>query len=153
MGSSLGNSSNNQRWFDVDPLLDATCGAMHCGELIHLENFSFFEAMSSVSLMDPKMDAGMDRGGSDGSGAVHSSTVDDLIHQGRAPLQLSGRDLCDVVDQLMACEATWHNGHSLAQTIFTCLYMHHPARTASHSVLGAICSGLRASVYATQVRN
>ena len=35
-----------------------------------------------------------------------------------------------VMDRLAALEATWHADHSLAQTVFTCLYLLHPQRCA-----------------------
>lgn len=34
------------------------------------------------------------------------------------------------MDRLAALEATWHADHSLAQTVFTCLYLLHPQRCA-----------------------
>jgi hypothetical protein len=39
---------------------------------------------------------------------------------------LSSADALAVADRLFAAEATWHQGHSLAQTVFTCLYMLQP---------------------------
>ena len=39
---------------------------------------------------------------------------------------LSSADALAVADRLLAAEATWHQGHSLAQTAFTCLYLLQP---------------------------
>jgi len=47
-------------------------------------------------------------------------------------------------------QATWHSGHSLAQTLFTCLYMHDHARTRQHLLLGALMDAVRASARCVQ---
>ena len=46
-------------------------------------------------------------------------------------------------------QATWHNGNSLGQTVFTCVYMSDLQRTASHphsSLLHKYCRVLLSSV-------
>lgn len=74
------------------------------------------------------------------------------MSDGRAPLALSPSQLQQVAQQLLACEATWHAGHSLAQTVFTCLYLHDPPdRVRKHVVLGALVTGTRACVRIVQV--
>ncbi|CAG8551864.1 2853_t:CDS:2 [Racocetra fulgida] len=30
-----------------------------------------------------------------------------------------------IMDRLFICEMTWHTGHSLSQTLFTCMYLHY----------------------------
>ncbi|PKA48850.1 hypothetical protein AXF42_Ash016366 [Apostasia shenzhenica] len=130
-------------WADASPLIAAACNGdlrfrdLHDGELIHCENFSLFAAMSALEIMDPRMDSGME-----GSG-FHS--VEEAIENGVAPIPLSlDRKLdvqrcIDVMDHLLACEATWHKGHSLAQTVFSCVYLLRIERTSSHALLHAFC--------------
>ncbi|KAH7427804.1 hypothetical protein KP509_10G060700 [Ceratopteris richardii] len=86
--------------------------------------------------MDPKMDAGMA-----GSGVA---TLDDAIQSGKAPINLTIAQLIDVMDHLLACEASWHKGHSLSQTVFSCLYLLDVERTSSNALLHSYCRTVRA---------
>jgi hypothetical protein len=43
-------------------------------------------------------------------------------------LDLSQEQLLGVMDQLLRLEATWHNGGSLATTVYSSLYMMQPER-------------------------
>ncbi|EMS49179.1 hypothetical protein TRIUR3_19871 [Triticum urartu] len=113
------------------------------GELVHGENFSLFAAMSALEIMDPKMDSGIERSG--------YYSIDEAIEDGIAPVPLSlDRTLdiqrtLDVIDHLFSCEATWHKGHTLAQTVFTCIYLMKMERISSHAVLNSFCRILRAT--------
>lgn len=42
-------------------------------------------------------------------------------------------------------QATWHMGHSLAQTVFSCIYVLRPERTSSHALLHSFCRVIRAT--------
>lgn len=42
-------------------------------------------------------------------------------------------------------QATWHKGHSLAQTVYSCLYLLRPERTSSHALLHSYCQIMRAT--------
>ncbi|KOB74609.1 putative MAK10-like protein, amino-acid N-acetyltransferase subunit [Operophtera brumata] len=66
--------------------------------------------MSAIEMMDPKMDAGMlcNRGG-------HAK-----------PLNFQQAVAVSIIDATMACIVSWLEGHSLAQTVFTNLYLHQP---------------------------
>uniref|UniRef100_A0A0D3FBQ8 N-alpha-acetyltransferase 35, NatC auxiliary subunit n=1 Tax=Oryza barthii TaxID=65489 RepID=A0A0D3FBQ8_9ORYZ len=133
-------------WADASPLLDAACRDLQDGELIHGENFSLFGAMSALEIMDPKMDCGIEKSG--------YYSIDEAIEDGIAPVPLSlDRTLdiqrtLDVMDHLFSCEATWHKGHTLAQTVFTCIYLMRMERTSSHAILNSFCRILRATCYA-----
>ncbi|KAL6911654.1 hypothetical protein ACP4OV_000459 [Aristida adscensionis] len=130
-------------WADASPLLAAACRDLQDGELIHGENFSLFAAMSALEIMDPKMDSGIERSG--------YNSIEEAIEDGVAPIPLSlDRTLdvhrtIDVMDHLFSCEATWHKGHTLAQTVFTCIYLMRMERTSSHAVLNSFCRILRAT--------
>ncbi|KAH9616629.1 hypothetical protein KSS87_020230 [Heliosperma pusillum] len=129
-------------WADVTPLLTAACNELHDGELIRGDNFSLFAAMSALEIMDPKMDSGMVNG--------RYYSIDEAIESGAAPVPLSFDKttdaLCiiDLMDHLLACEATWHKGHSLAQTVYSCIYLLRLDRTSSHSLLHSYCRTIRA---------
>lgn len=99
--------------------------------------------MSALEIMDPKMDSGIERSG--------YYSIEEAIEDGIAPVPLSlDRTLdiqrtLDVIDHLFSCEATWHKGHTLAQTVFTCIYLMKMERISSHAVLNSFCRILRAT--------
>ena len=111
-----------KEWADVQHVLRSAASELQTGELMHTESFSLFEAMSAIEIGDPKMDAGLD--------TARAPTADELIEQGVAPVELSENQLLAVTDQLFAVQASWHAGNSLAQTVFTCLYLMRPERYA-----------------------
>ncbi|XP_059637894.1 uncharacterized protein LOC132279856 isoform X2 [Cornus florida] len=129
-------------WADVSSLLQAACTDLRDGELIHGENFNLFAAMSALEIMDPKMDSGI---------VCRYYSVDEAIENGAAPVPLSFNKTVDVqctidiMDYLLACEATWHKGQSLAQTVFSCIYLLRPDRTSSHALLHSYCRIIRAT--------
>ncbi|WMV36645.1 hypothetical protein MTR67_030030 [Solanum verrucosum] len=129
-------------WADASSVLQLACNDLRDGELIHAENFNLFAAMSALEIMDPKMDSGMVR-------TYYS--VDEAIEYGAAPIPLSFdktvdvQRVIDIMDHLLACEATWHKGCSLAQTVFSCLYLLRPDRTSSHALLHSYCRVMRAT--------
>ncbi|XP_021760739.1 uncharacterized protein LOC110725582 isoform X4 [Chenopodium quinoa] len=136
-------SGDGTVWTNVSNLLSSACNELCDGELIHGDNFSLFAAMSALEIMDPKMDSGMD------NGRYHS--VDEAIENGAAPVPLSFDKTMDVIcildimDHLLACEATWHKGHSLAQTVFSCTYLMRLDRTSAHPLLHSFCRLVRAT--------
>eukprot|EP00250_Pteridium_aquilinum_P007829 c17472_g1_i1 orf=715-2403(-) len=124
-------------WIDASTFISEVCADLEVGQLVNGENFSLFEAMSALEIMDPKMDAGMA-----GSGVI---TLEDAIESGKAPIDLSVLELIDVMDHLLSCEATWHRGHSLAQTVFSCLYLLNLDRTSPNALLHSYCKTIRAN--------
>uniref|UniRef100_A0ACB8ER86 N-alpha-acetyltransferase 35 NatC auxiliary subunit n=1 Tax=Sphaerodactylus townsendi TaxID=933632 RepID=A0ACB8ER86_9SAUR len=85
--------------------------------------FGLFEAMSAIEMMDPKMDAGMI------GNQVNRKVLnfEQAIKDGTIKIKdLSLPDLIGIMDTCFCCLITWLEGHSLAQTVFTCLYIHNP---------------------------
>nr|XP_043622884.1 N-alpha-acetyltransferase 35, NatC auxiliary subunit [Erigeron canadensis] len=145
--SSFVNNNSNPPgdqtvWTDVSILLNSACNDLQDGELINGENFNLFAAMSALEIMDPKMDSGI---------VCKYYSVDEAIENGAAPIPLSQNKtadvhcIIDVMDHLVSCEATWHKGHSLAQTVFSCLYLLRPDITSSHALLNSYCTVLRST--------
>lgn len=136
------SSGEQTVWADVSSLLQFTCKELRDGELIHGENFNLFAAMSALEIMDPKMDSGI---------VCRYYSVDEAIENGAAPVPLSMdrtvdvQCTIDIMDHLLACEATWHKGHSLAQTVFSCIYLLRADITASHALLHSYCKVIRAT--------
>ncbi len=71
--------------------------------------------MSAVEIGNPKMDPGFS--------AKLVQPPQELAEEGHAPLDLTLQQCIDVMDHLLQLEATWHAGSSLAQTIYSSLYM------------------------------
>ncbi|GAB5587773.1 N-alpha-acetyltransferase [Umbelopsis nana] len=47
------------QWKDITKLLDDATNDLEVGQLVHLQSFTLFDAMSAIEIMDPKMDTGM----------------------------------------------------------------------------------------------
>ncbi len=95
-------------WVDATAVFSQAQRELEVGEMIHLESFSLFASMSAIELMDPKMDIGCGK-----FRDVSSITI---------PHVLTEQQIIAVMDELMACEMTWLNTHTLPQTVFSCLY-------------------------------
>ncbi|BES95699.1 unnamed protein product [Nesidiocoris tenuis] len=104
------------------------------GELLHDDLFGLFEAMSAIEMMDPKMDAGMlcNRGREH---YAYSKAIELKILKWE---EVSLKEQIGIMDTTWSCVVTWLDGHSLAQTVFTNLYLHKPHRLGDRS-LKAFC--------------
>jgi hypothetical protein len=102
-------------WLDVTATLDATAGELAVGQMVHAPSFSLLSAMSALEVMDPKMDAGM---------ITDTVTADKALGTPLMPRELTAGQIVHIMDQIMVCEMHWLAGHSLAQSVFTCLYLH-----------------------------
>ena len=79
--------------------------------------------MSAIEMMDPKMDAGMRCNRQ----VNKPHTFQTAVEAGHLKLDnLSYADQIGIIDSTLACLVTWLEGHSLAQTVFTNLYLHQP---------------------------
>ncbi|PNF30562.1 N-alpha-acetyltransferase 35, NatC auxiliary subunit [Cryptotermes secundus] len=125
-GDSLTNqplSDVHYNWIDVTDEFFKAVKGLELGELLHDELFGLFEAMSAIEMMDPKMDAGMlcNRGNK------AALSFDQAVEVGALKLQdLSLPEEIGIIDSTLSCLVSWLEGHSLAQTVFTNLYLHKP---------------------------
>lgn len=110
-------------WCDITTEFQEAASQLALGELLHDSSFGLFEAMSAIEMMDPKMDAGMlcnqiQRKVYNLEQAVQAGIVktDDLTPE----------EMIGIMDATLATLVTWLEGHSLAQTVFTNLYLHNP---------------------------
>uniref|UniRef100_A0A3B3E2Z6 N-alpha-acetyltransferase 35, NatC auxiliary subunit n=1 Tax=Oryzias melastigma TaxID=30732 RepID=A0A3B3E2Z6_ORYME len=114
---------NNANWVDITHEFKNSCKELNLGELLHDKLFGLFEAMSAIEMMDPKMDAGMI------GNQVNRKVLnfEQAIKEGAIKVKdLSLPELIGIIDTCFCCLITWLEGHSLAQTVFTCLYVHNP---------------------------
>ncbi|CAG8529627.1 24206_t:CDS:10 [Dentiscutata erythropus] len=98
---------------EITSFLDEVVDEFEIGQLVHLESFGLYDAMSSIEIMDPKMDSGM----------ILDSDLNKKPFEIKA--QLKPEQVLWIMDRLFICEMTWHTGHSLSQTLFTCMYLHY----------------------------
>jgi hypothetical protein len=104
-------------WENIDGLLDNAVKEMALGQMVHKEDFSLYQSMSAVELMDPKMDHGMN--------PQTVVPVQDRLTAGEVKLQLSATETLDILDTLFTQEAAhYYKGYSTAQTLYTCYYCH-----------------------------
>ncbi|XP_042002128.1 N-alpha-acetyltransferase 35, NatC auxiliary subunit-like isoform X1 [Salvia splendens] len=135
-------SGKDTAWFDVSSLLHRASHDLRNDELITGDDFNLFAAMSALEIMDPKMDSGI---------VSTYYSVDEAIENGAAPIPLNFdrtsdiQCVIDIMDHFLACEATWHKGGSLAQTVYSCIYLLRPERTSSHALLHSFCRVIRAT--------
>ncbi|XP_066582916.1 N-alpha-acetyltransferase 35, NatC auxiliary subunit [Prorops nasuta] len=112
-------------WVDITNEFFEAIKDLELGELLHDELFGLFEAMSAIEMMDPKMDAGMlcNRGN------AKPCTFTQAVESGAIKLEnLTASEIIGIIDSTYSCLVSWLEGHSLAQTVFTNLYLHQPAK-------------------------
>ncbi|XP_053675023.1 N-alpha-acetyltransferase 35, NatC auxiliary subunit [Anopheles nili] len=92
------------------------------GELVHDSTFGLMEAMSAIEMMDPKMDAGMSC-----NRETTPLTFDTAVETDQIKLNnLLAKESIGIIDAVYSCMVSWLEGHSMAQTVLTCLYLHKP---------------------------
>ncbi|XP_006607214.1 N-alpha-acetyltransferase 35, NatC auxiliary subunit isoform X2 [Apis dorsata] len=112
-------------WVDITQEFFDAITELELGELLRDELFGLFEAMSAIEMMDPKMDVGMlcNRGNS------KPCTFTQAVDSGALKLDnLTPSEVIGIIDSTYACIVSWLEGHSLAQTVFTNLYLHQPSQ-------------------------
>ena len=68
-------------------------------------------------------------------------TLDDAVNRGLALETLKPAELLGIMDDLVGALVSWLKGHSLVQTVFSCVYLHDVERIHDLS-LKAFCVGL-----------
>lgn len=79
--------------------------------------------MSALEMMDPKMDAGM---------AYNRDkkilNIEQAIKEGKIKVKdITNSEKIGIIDDTFGCLISWLEGHHLAQTVFTNLYLHDPS--------------------------
>ncbi|XP_023934017.1 N-alpha-acetyltransferase 35, NatC auxiliary subunit isoform X2 [Bicyclus anynana] len=127
-------------WVDITTDFFKHIQDLELGELLHDGHlFGLFEAMSAIEMMDPKMDAGMlcNRGN------PKPFNFQQAVECGKLKIDdLEPSEIIGVIDATVACIVSWLEGHSLAQTVFTNLYLHQP-----HSIINKTLKAFCIAVY------
>lgn len=107
-------------WIDVTAKFNKLVSNLRPGELVQEADFSLFDAMSAIELMDCKMDAALQWK----TFMKYPRTLEEAIEKGLLKCSNhSPEELVGIMDEVLACIATWLEGHTLAQTVFTCMYL------------------------------
>ena len=113
-------SCHKVNWEDITSKFTELVRKLHPGELVQEANFSLFDAMSAIELMDTKMDAALQWK----TFRDYPRTLEEAIEKGVLKCSNhSPEELIGIIDEVLACIATWLEGHTLAQTVFTCMYL------------------------------
>eukprot|EP00096_Caligus_rogercresseyi_P014492 TRINITY_DN7000_c0_g1_i1.p1 TRINITY_DN7000_c0_g1~~TRINITY_DN7000_c0_g1_i1.p1 ORF type:complete len:696 (+),score=177.29 TRINITY_DN7000_c0_g1_i1:47-2134(+) len=104
----------------TEPFLNA-CSELDLGEILHSPPFSLMQAMSAIELMDPVMDAWVSRP------TRKPFNFHSAKEAGHLKLEnLSLPETIGIIDESLLCLVSWLEGHSLADTVLTNLYLHSP---------------------------
>ena len=125
MQETIGDTT--YQWTDISNDFAKICRQLPVGEVVRDPDFSLFEAMTALELMDPKMDGGMSI-----KNHFHEQqqgnqilTLKQLIERNLLKFsQFTSDELIHLFDQLFSTFHMWLDGHSLALTLFTCVYLH-----------------------------
>ncbi|KXJ83695.1 hypothetical protein RP20_CCG003124 [Aedes albopictus] len=111
-----------REWKEITSEFFGCVKELQLGELIHDNMFGLFDAMSAIEMMDPKMDAGMCC-----NKEATPLNFQTAVESGKMKLaNLESRELIGIIDATYSCMVSWLEGHSMAQTVLTCLYLHQP---------------------------
>ena len=124
-------------WVDVTKEFIASAGSLPAGSLVKDSCFSLYDAMSAIELMDPKMDAGM----LCNKELCKVGSITEALEAGMFVDNPSLKDIIGISDEILSCITTWLEGHSLAQTVLTCLYVHRVSSIKS-PYLSSICNAV-----------
>ncbi|GAC93921.1 hypothetical protein PHSY_001489 [Pseudozyma hubeiensis SY62] len=118
---------------DATALLTSACDALRNGQMVAVPNFSLMDSMAAVKIMDARMDSGMELPASELPESDRLDTADSQVSlEDFDPFKpLTVPDVLWIMDRLLACEAAWHRGSALSQTLYTCLYF-HAIKSLSH---------------------
>ena len=118
---------------DATALLFSACAELRDGQMVAILDFSLMDSMAAVKIMDARMDSGMELPASElpESDRLDPTLLIPSADQFDAFEPLTVADVLWIIDRLLACEAAWHQGSALSQTLYTCLYF-HAIKSLSH---------------------
>jgi hypothetical protein len=125
MEETIGDTTYN--WTDVKSQFADLCHHLPVGEVVRDRDFTLFEAMTALELMDPKMDGGMSIKNhfQEQKQGNRILILKELIEKKLLKInQFTSIELIQLFDQLLSTFHMWLDGHSLALTLFTCVYLH-----------------------------
>ncbi|CAF3203760.1 unnamed protein product [Rotaria socialis] len=125
MQETIGDTTYD--WTDATSHFADLCRHLPIGEVVRDADFTLFEAMTALELMDPKMDGGMSikHHFQEQKQGNRILTLKQLIDKQLLKItKFTSTELIYLFDQLLSTFHMWLDGHSLALTLFTCVYLH-----------------------------
>lgn len=134
-------SAKNSKWLEITDKFLSASSTLAPGLLIHTPAFNLFDAMSAIEIADSKMDAVV-------QWYMLPSHYPHSLKEAldKQLLKLEGHthsELIGIFDELLACMATWLKGHTLAQTVFTCMYVLDPSQFENPILCGFAMATIR----------
>ncbi|KAJ2847298.1 N-alpha-acetyltransferase, non-catalitic subunit, partial [Coemansia erecta] len=109
--SLVSRDTHGNEWLDITELMTLGTSELQVGELLKPESMTLYTALTSMEVMEPRLDMGM-------------LTEEDKIEISKWDLDrvLTLREVLWITEKLFYCEMTWHNSASLLQTLYMCNY-------------------------------
>ncbi|KAJ2773077.1 N-alpha-acetyltransferase, non-catalitic subunit [Coemansia nantahalensis] len=117
--AAVAEDADGAQWIDITQLARAGTRELAEGELLKASSLSLFGALTSIEVMDPRLDMGM----------VSAGDAAEIASWDIARRLTLGEALW-VADTLFRSEMTWHGSASLLQTLFACNYFTAPDHRA-----------------------
>lgn len=96
---------------DITKKFKDAVGTLVPGELVKDDNFTLFESVAALEIMDLKMDSGV---------LAEGESLDEEYDVSR---DLLPEEILGIIDQLLCLEMAWHLGYPLSQTLLTSVYI------------------------------
>ena len=90
---------------EITVLLRAACDQLDLGEMIHMDSFTLLEGMSAIELSDKKPEE------------LYPQSTQSVMKE-----SLTDGEVLAVMDHFLCCLATWLEGNTLVQTVFSFRY-------------------------------
>ena len=131
-GTQENSTSDYQEddWVDITASFRILSTALSPGELIHDSRFTLVDSMTAVEFMDPRMDLYVRSKWTKHGPIDIKESLDNLVELET----FRDEDVIGITDELVSLVATWLDGHTLAQTVFTCIYLHEISKV-QHTLL------------------
>ena len=125
------------KWKSILPLLDTASEEMKLGDLLAGECFDLQDAMSAIEIMDPQMDAGMQK----------EPAVDEpAVPPAPPPADMPASMLIGILDEMTCAEHGHYTGLTLPQTIFRIEWMQNARDVPYLPLRAALIASARAVV-------
>jgi hypothetical protein len=109
-------SSEIIQWKDVTSKFTSAVKEMKLGQMCHAPEFSLFNVMSAVEVMDVKMDPNFN--------VPRVPFLIELMQDNKIPVELTKTQILAVMDQILCALFSWFEGYTLPQSLQCCYYLH-----------------------------
>ncbi|XP_063902674.1 N-alpha-acetyltransferase 35, NatC auxiliary subunit-like [Zophobas morio] len=123
-------------WEDITVEFMEKARCLEIGEVVSC--ISFYDAMTALEMMEPKMDMGLHLI----SNPDRILSIEDALNRNLVKIkEFAPKEVIGIFDELLRREVSWLSGQSIAQTIYSSLYMLRPS-IVEDPILLSLCLGL-----------